>query len=71
MVTSTGVLGFWLVHLLRRPDLLAEPMRDMLAAVAAGELEAVVGGSYPLAEARRAHEALRSRDTIGKLVLTP
>jgi NADPH2:quinone reductase len=71
MVTSAGVLGFWLVHLLRRPDLLTEAMEDMFAAVLAGELEPVIGGSYPLSEARRAHEDIRSRGTIGKLVLTP
>jgi NADPH:quinone reductase len=71
MLSSTGVLGFWLIHLLRRPELLTEAMRDMLDAVVAGELEPVVGGSYPLAEARRAHEDIRSRGTVGKLVLTP
>ena len=71
MVTSAGVLGFWLVHLLRRPDLLTEAMQDMFAAVLAGELEPVIGGSYPLSEARRAHEDIRSRATTGKLVLTP
>jgi NADPH2:quinone reductase len=71
MVTSTGVLGFWLVHLLRRPDLIAEAMHDMFDAVLAGSLEPVVGGTYPLAEARRAHEDIRSRGTVGKLVLTP
>jgi NADPH2:quinone reductase len=71
MAHSTGVLGFWLVHLIRRPDLLTEAMDDMFAAVLAGELEPVVGGSYPLAEARRAHEDIRSRRTTGKLVLTP
>jgi NADPH2:quinone reductase len=31
----------------------------------------VVGATYPLAEARRAHEDIRSRATTGKLVLTP
>jgi NADPH2:quinone reductase len=71
MVSSTGVLGFWLVHLVRRPDLMAAAMRDMFDAVLAGELEPVVGGTYPLAEARRAHEDIRSRATTGKLVLTP
>ena len=71
MMTSTGVLGFWLIHLLRRPDLLTAAMRDMFDAVLAGELEPVVGGTYPLAEARRAHEDIRSRATTGKLVLTP
>jgi NADPH2:quinone reductase len=46
-------------------------MRDMFAAVLAGELEPIVGGSYPLDEARRAHEDLRARRTTGKLILTP
>jgi NADPH2:quinone reductase len=71
MARSQGVLGFWLVHLMRRPDLLTEAMEDMFAAVLAGELEPVLGGTYPLAEARRAHEDIRSRRTTGKLVLTP
>jgi NADPH2:quinone reductase len=71
MVRSQGVLGFWLVHLLRRPGLLDEAMRDLLDAVVAGELEPIVGGAYPLEEARRAHEDLRARRTTGKLVLTP
>jgi NADPH2:quinone reductase len=71
MATSTGVLGFWLVHLLQRPALLDEAMRDLFDAVLAGELEPIVGGTYPLAEARRAHEDIRARGTVGKLVLTP
>jgi NADPH2:quinone reductase len=71
MATSRGVLGFWLVHLLARPALLTEAMEDMFAAVLAGELEPLVGGAYPLADARHAHEALRSRRSQGKLVLTP
>ena len=44
-----------------RPDLMTEAMYDMFAAVAAGDLEVVVGGEYPLADARRAHEDLRAR----------
>ena len=70
MARGQGVLGFWLVHLLQRPELLRAAMEDMFAAVLAGELEPVVGGSYPLSEARRAHEELRSRATTGKIVLT-
>jgi len=46
-------------------------MRDMFDAVLARELELVVGETYPLAEARRAHEDIRARGTIGKLVLRP
>jgi NADPH2:quinone reductase len=71
MGRSQGVLGFWLVHLLRRPELLGEAMADLFAAVLAGELEPVVGGTYPLEDARRAHEDLRARRSTGKLVLTP
>ena len=39
--------------------------------VAAGELRPVVGGTYPLADARRAHEDMRARRTTGKLVIDP
>ena len=53
MATSRGVIGFWLVHVLQRPELMAEAMQGLLDAVVAGELRAVVGGTYPLAEARR------------------
>jgi len=70
MGTSTGVLGFWLVHMMRRPDLMNEAMEGMFEMVQAGELEAIAGGEYPLADARRAHEDIRSRGTVGKLVLT-
>jgi NADPH2:quinone reductase len=34
-------------------------------------LSPVLGGSYPLAEARAAHEDLRARRSVGKLVLDP
>ncbi len=71
MGTSRGVIGFWLVHVLQRPELMAEAMQGMLDAVVAGELRAVVGGTYPLADARRAHEDIRARTSVGKLVLTP
>jgi NADPH2:quinone reductase len=69
--TSRGVIGFWLVHCLREPRMMTDAMEDLLGAVAAGELEPVVGGEYPLADARRAHEDLRARRTTGKLVLRP
>jgi NADPH2:quinone reductase len=71
MGTSRGVLGFWLVHVLRRPELMTEAMDDLIGAVVSGELRAVVGGTYPLADARRAHEDMRARRSVGKLVLTP
>jgi len=71
MATSRGVMGFWLVHLLRDPGRLGEALEDMFAGVRTGELEVIVGGTYRLAEARRAHEDIRARRTTGKLVLVP
>ncbi len=71
MRTSRAVIGFWLVHLFTRPDLLREGITDLFGALASGELEVVVGGVYPLSEAARAHEELQGRKTQGKLFLDP
>lgn len=71
MRNSRAVVGFWLVHLFTRPDLLRAGIEELLSAAAAGELRAVIGGVYPLSEARQAHEALAARRTSGKLLLDP
>jgi NADPH2:quinone reductase len=71
MGRSRAVIGFWLVHCAMRPGMLAGPMAEMFEMVRAGTLRPVVGGTYPLAEARRAHEDLRARRSTGKLVLVP
>jgi NADPH2:quinone reductase len=68
---SRGVIGFWAAHCFRRPEMFVEPMRELLALVRSGELRTIVGGTYPLGDARRAHEDLRGRRTVGKLVLDP
>lgn len=69
MRRSAAVIGFWLVHCMRRPDMLREPMAELLDMVAAGTLRPIVGGHYRLDDARLAHEDLRARRTVGKLVL--
>ena len=71
MGRSQSVIGFWLNDCVGRPGMLAEPLAELFAMTASGELNPVLGGEYPLAEAARAHEALRSRATTGKLVLDP
>jgi NADPH2:quinone reductase len=68
---SKAVIGFWLVHLLARQDLAVPMIGRLLGAVAAGELEATIGGVYPLSEAARAHEDLIARRSTGKLLLDP
>jgi NADPH2:quinone reductase len=69
MSRSRTVVGFWLAHCFARPDMLQPQMAELLAMVQAGTLTPIVGGTYPLSQARRAHEDLRSRATQGKLVL--
>lgn len=71
MATSRSVIGFWLMHALRLPGGLRPAMTELLELHAAGRLRALHGGTYPLADARRAHEDLRSRRTHGKLTLDP
>jgi NADPH2:quinone reductase len=68
---SKSVIGFWLAHLLGRPDLLVPMIGELMAAIAGGELTVTIGEVYPLSEAARAHEDLIARRTSGKLLLDP
>jgi NADPH2:quinone reductase len=68
---SRAVVGFWLMHLLDRRDMLEQPLADLFARAARNELRPRVGGTYPLADAPRAHEDLEARRTTGKLTLDP
>jgi NADPH2:quinone reductase len=68
---SKAVLGFWLVHVLARRDLAVPLIGELLGALATGALRVTIGGVYALSEAARAHEALESRASTGKLLLDP
>ncbi|WP_020672728.1 quinone oxidoreductase family protein [Amycolatopsis nigrescens] len=46
-------------------------VRELFEAVQAGSLNIRIGGRYPLADARQAHEDLQGRRTTGKLLLLP
>lgn len=68
--TSKSVLGFWLIALIaQKRELIGKMIADLFGAVAKGELEVVIGETYPLSEAARAHEAMQDRSTTGKLLL--
>jgi NADPH2:quinone reductase len=72
MRKSRGVVGFWLMHCLERPEtMMREPLRDLFERAARGELEPQLGSVYALSDARQAHEDLAGRRTTGKLVLDP
>jgi NADPH:quinone reductase len=69
--TSRAVVGFWLFHVTPRPELVGPALADLFARLARGEIRVVEGETYPLSEARRAHEELKGRRTSGKLLLDP
>jgi len=71
MARSTAVIGFWLVHIVQRPALLAAAVTDLLGMLDRGELRAVIGESYSLETAADAHRALLDRSSTGKLILVP
>jgi NADPH:quinone reductase len=50
---------------------LLDRAREVFGWIAEGKLQIRIGGRYPLADARRAHEDLEARRTTGKLVLIP
>ena len=71
MVGSKTVGAFWLVDCMRDRAMLNGPMAELLQMTADGRLQPVLGATYPLADARRAHEDLRARATTGKVLLDP
>ena len=72
MRKSRAVVGFWLMHCLRRPaEMIDAPLQALFERAARGELRVVEGETYGLSEVRRAHEDLQARRTTGKLMLDP
>jgi len=69
--TSRAVIGFYLNHVFGADERATKPLQEMLEAVASGELRPIVGTTYPLSEASRAHEEMEGRGTSGKLLLDP
>ncbi|MDB5483784.1 MAG: qorA 3 [Caulobacteraceae bacterium] len=55
----------------RTPQELRDTAEDLFAVVASGAVKITVNQRFPLAEARKAHEALHSRETTGATVLIP
>jgi NADPH2:quinone reductase len=60
-----------LVDFLGNPQERVWRSSEIFGAVADGSLNVRIGASYPLADARRAHEDLEGRRTTGKVLLVP
>lgn len=71
MGRSTAVIGFWLIHIVQRPELLAAAVNDLLNLIADGAIRPVIGDTYPLERAADAHRSLLDRSSVGKLILDP
>ena len=72
MAHSTAIAGMWLPHVFTLPgDVMGTALSELFSLVSEGVLRVIPGGEYGLSEARQAHEDLRARRTIGKLVLDP
>ncbi|HEY2140835.1 MAG TPA: zinc-binding dehydrogenase [Solirubrobacteraceae bacterium] len=68
---SRAVVGFYLFHCVGREGMFTDALSELFQRAARGELKAVVGQTYPLADAAQAHIDLRERRTTGKLLLDP
>ena len=68
---SRAVVGFYLFHCLERPAMFTDALGQLFERAARGELQPIVGETYPLADAARAQVELCERRTTGKLLLDP
>ncbi len=57
-------------YITTRAELLARA-DDLLGMVTSGKLNVRIGATYPLADAKKAHDALEGRQTTGKVLLLP
>ena len=53
------------------PELHQQGITESFRLMEEGKLKLLVGKSYPLAEAAEAHRFMESRQSVGKLILTP
>ncbi len=69
MYKNLSVVGYWLTAWLSRSDRIAAAILDLMQYLATGNLQIIVGQTYPLADAAEAHRAIAERRTTGKVVL--
>jgi NADPH2:quinone reductase len=69
---NASVVGVYLGRLMKlQPGLVHEAAAELLALWARGEIDPVVGSTFPLEEADAAHALIESRRHVGKVVLEP
>jgi NADPH2:quinone reductase len=69
---NNAVLGFHLTNTVKEsPERILPAIDELSAKFAAGDLRVVVGETFPLEAAGRAHDHIADRESVGKVVLTP
>jgi NADPH2:quinone reductase len=69
---NAAVVGFYLGRLMKlHPEFVRERAEELLAMWAGGEIDPLVGATFPLADANGAHALIESRKHVGKVVLEP
>src|SRR6202011_1795158 len=69
---NAAVVGFYLGRLMNlRPELRKEWADALLAMWARGEIDPLVGATFALVDADRAHALIEARKHVGKVVLEP
>ena len=68
---SKTITGFWLAHCFGSKALMNDVIEELFALVKNGKLKPVIGATYGLSQATKAHQAMRARETTGKITLNP
>jgi NADPH2:quinone reductase len=69
---NAAVVGVYLGRLMKlNPQLVKEAAEELLAMWSRGEIDPLVGATFPLADADGAHALIESRKHVGKVVLEP
>ena len=69
MYKNQSIIGYWLTAWLQRTDRIAAAALELMQYLNSGQLQIIVGATFPLAEAAEAHRAIANRQTTGKVVL--
>lgn len=69
MYKNQSIIGYWLTAWMSRPDRIAAAIQDLIRYLSSGNLQIVVGHTFPLAQAADAHRTIAERRTTGKVVL--
>ena len=69
MYKNQAVIGYWLAGQISRSDRITLAVMSLMQYLLSGQLQIIVGQTFPLEQAVEAHKAIAERRTMGKVVL--